>query len=94
MGVLAMGKYFTEKEEEELVNGFRMAWEAIADDYLQMTEEKEIDREEAFEAACDADRPVEYGEVGRELMLRFYKVSREEQERLGLLAFPDQHYGY
>jgi hypothetical protein len=80
---------FTKEEIEEIVNALERSYEVAAQDFGMYGT---IDRDEAWELAADADRPVTLGNLDPKLYSRLLLSDGETKEKIKLKAFPYKHY--
>lgn len=71
----------TEAEWNLVVDAIRKSWNYIAYDWLQMCG-GECTREEAWEGAFDASRPVDHGGLSLDLYEKAIFQSDEDDERM------------
>jgi hypothetical protein len=80
---------FTKEEIEEIVNALERSYEVAAQDFGMYGT---IDRDEVWELAADADRPVNLGNLDPKLYSRLLLSDGETKEKIKLKAFPYKHY--
>ena len=80
---------FTEKELKEIVEALRDSYEAVAQD---LGETGYISRDEVWELAADASRPVMFGDLDTELYNRMIESDRKTKDEIKMRAFPHKHY--
>lgn len=96
----------TPEEEKRIQVGIARTWEAIASDWLALSETETVRKSEVLEAVLDADRLREYGEThgpGRpspearrdwqELVDRFYTLPRARMNKIARAFSPYERFG-
>lgn len=80
---------FTKEEIEEIVNALERSFEIAAQDFGG---NGIIDRDEAWELAADADRPVTLGNLDPKLYSRLLLSDGDTKEKIKFEAFPYKYY--